>query len=237
MYNRFILHGECRRLEICRGGGGRSARWRKQVSDDQGSHDQIHDDEVGYDIPEAHRHSVADLRQMRESRSLYWELNKDRRVMFMNHTDKVVYVFVFSGQEQRRELGATTARAPIPVGSVELGATNRSRREARSGASKPTAITIPGVSAPSAAPIDAAAVLPPFEVFDISRNAGRRLHYMVATLEGNEVLVWKRDDARGGKQVHIQPSTASPEVSPIFRKEYKIADGDAALSVVMRHFL
>lgn len=97
-------------------------------------------------------------------------------------------------------------------------------------------IKLPGVSESAAASSDSTA-MPPLKVFDMWRNAGRRVHYMVATLEGSDVLVWKRADAKGGKQVHIQPRMASPEVLPVFRKKCILADGDAALSVVMKTFL
>lgn len=152
--------------------------------------------------------------------------------------EQVVYVFVFPGQEQHRELAAINAAAPTPVGSAELGATVQSSREAHSGAFKPTTIAR-GASTSSAAPSsEPAAVLPPFEVFNIWKSTGRRVHYMVTTLEADDVLVWKRADARGGKQVHIQQPMFSPEVLPVFGKEYKNADGEAdALSDVMRNFL
>eukprot|EP00903_Cladosiphon_okamuranus_P012564 g11763.t1 len=231
VYNNFILHGKSRRLEIRREGGGLSDRVGDEASQDQVS-DKVSDDENALDIRGSHRFSAVDVRRMRESRDLYWKLSKDRRVIFMNHTDKAVYVFVFPkedfmfpGQERHRGPAAINAAAPTAVGFVELGATI-----------KPTIIKLPGVSTPAASPRNSAAV-PPYEVFDMRGNASRGVPYVVATLEGNDVLVWKRADAKGGEQVHIQPRMVSPEVSPIFRKKYKIADDDAALSVVMTSFL
>lgn len=244
IHNSFILRGKCRRLEKCGGGGSGSDRWGGEASDDF-SDPEVHG---GLDLSSVQlrehlsatagmprqscRLSDVDLRQMHESRALYWKFEKGRRVMFVNRTDKLVYVFVFPGQEKHRELAGINAAAPTPAGPVEPGATIQATREAHSGVFKPATIALRGVSASSAA------ILPPFEVFNIWRNTGRRVHFVVATLEGDDVSVWKRADAEGGQQVHIQPPMFSPEVLPIFRKGYKTADGDGdALSVVISNFL
>lgn len=132
--NRFVVGGKCHPLEKCGGGGGGGDHWGDEVC-----YDEVCDDEV-FDDPalrrratttgsrpeppsprERRRMSAVDVRRMQESRTLYWKLNKDRRRnMFANFTDKLVYVSVFRGQEQRREPAAVNAAAPpTPVGSVE----------------------------------------------------------------------------------------------------------------------
>lgn len=248
--NRFIVGGKCRPLEKCGGGGGGGDHW-----DDEVCYDEVCDDEVRVDPAvrrratagsrrepatprEGRRMSSVDMRRLQESRALYWKLNKDRRVMFVNRTDRLVYVFVFPVQERGREPTAVSAAVPpTPVGSVDEvdAATVQASREAHGGAFKPVTIKLGGVPAPSAAPSsNPSADLPASEVFTIWKNTGRRVRYMVATLEGDDVLVWKRAYAKGGEQVYVQPPIFSAGLLPVFREECSTADGDAgALSVVL----
>lgn len=192
---------------------------------------------------DTHRESAVDVRPMEErlthARMLYWKIHKDRRLMFVNRTDRFLYVYVFPGQEQRLSVTSIAISAPTPAGSVSLGVAAQRTTKAHEGSFKPATIPLRGTTSSSAAPHSgAAAVLPPFEVFDIWKNTGRRVHYMVVTMEDDHVLVWKRGDIEGGRQVHFQQPMFSAEVVPVFKKKYVTADGEGnALSVVVKEFL
>lgn len=177
----------------------------------------------------SHEESAVDVRK--QELALPLRRNRGRRVMFVNRTDRFLHIYVFPTQEGRHQITASKVAA---AGLASLELTAPSATTSHLGAFQPSVFSLKGMA--SSPPRDPP-VHPPFHVFDIWRNTGRRVHYMVVTVDDDHVRVWHRSDAEGGTQIHIQQSMFCHEARPLFKGKYVEDDGESnVLSVLTKRY-
>lgn len=155
-----------------------------------------------------------------------WLLGKQRKVLFVNRTDRHVHVFVFPGQEKTTTMDNAKVGLPTPVGEVSTGVKLESKKTSHAGAFRPNHVDLP--------PCTNVAT---FQSMNIWEHTSRRVHFMIATLDGSTITLWSRGDVEGGHQLDIQQAIFGDGTDFLSQASYVDSDGGKDVVPVVQGWL